>query len=71
MKQALRYLFYLLLCIQRDVGHSREEQSDHLQPKGDEEKAKSRHIGDLSLRVRQGAQVLTQTSCIQPSDSAT
>lgn len=71
MKQVLRHLFYSLLYIQRDVGHSREEQSDHLQPKGDEEKAKSRHIGDLSLRARDHTQVLTETRCFQPGDSAT
>lgn len=48
-----QYPFYLLLGIWRDISHSREEQSDHLQPKGDEEKAESRDISDLSLRVRE------------------
>lgn len=48
-----QYPFYLLLGIWWDISHSREEQSDHLQPKGDEEKAESRDISDLSLRVRE------------------
>lgn len=52
IKWALRYPFYLLLCIWWDVGHSGEDQSDHFQPKGDEEQAKSREISDLSLRIR-------------------
>lgn len=52
-EEVLQYPFYLLPCIWRDISHSREEQSDHLQPKGDEEKTESWDINDLFLRVRE------------------
>lgn len=49
----LRYLFHDLLSLGGDVSHSGENKRDHLQPKGNVEKAETRDITDFSLSARE------------------
>lgn len=47
------YLFNTLLGFRWDISHGRENEGNQLQPKGNVEKAKTRDISDLSLKVKQ------------------
>lgn len=46
------YLFNTLLGFRWDISHGRENQGNQLQPKGNVEKAKTRDVSDLSLKVK-------------------
>lgn len=52
VSQQNRNLVHTLLILLRDISHSRENESNYFQPKGNVEKRETRNILDFSLSAR-------------------